>query len=296
MTQESFLKPNPSPIAFKILICLSILFYTSTPASADLFQVSIISKKPGDLIAAKNCLDYHFCENTKSVFMGDSSEYQFHSRIELPDSRALQTALSDCQLATQNITLIAKNMSTQTQITLDLIDSKESKFKNSYPGIYFKPLRYREMNQNYKNIQKLLNHDQDAEAGKLILETFQIPDLNFKIEFTSRNMGSALAIAHTENDSKRIEIAKHQNACELIRIIRHEFEHVIQLNRTETCKQQGYHHSFEDHFARERSAYLNDYANLPYFCPFDNEVKRLQKNAFQIFYHDYVNEKESFLN
>lgn len=245
------------------------LFLSAVNARADVHLVVTGTAKFGDAAPIYSCLAYQGCEKT-TFTLGTEN------RLHIYTTKTLETVLADlarCDFAEADVNSISYfngdetvalaldpsqyNMSYPFGKTGSVWPSKGRLPKPSAPaGTVFANLApaifgTSKMNEIHA-LEGRLGDIADASQIAEIIRTLGIDTLGYTVSIGTLGEGVG---AVTDHDTKTIEVAQSTSGDELVRTIRHEFDHVLQSKLAGQC---GSGNAFTEHDVRERAAYLND--------------------------------------
>lgn len=266
---------------------LASIITFSPGAFADLYQLSVASKNPGDLIHVKNCIDYALCAQTQTSFFDGHNTFRFHTFIKTDSFSELSAALASCNLKKLGIQASLFNKTKQTSVAMIVDGDTKGDLRNFISNVYIPRFSEAAKINHYDAINQLLKSKKHQEAINYILGIFKTNTLGYSIEPSSEVSASNCTTTHV---SKKISIGKDffDSPCDLMQAVRHEYEHAYQYHRVLECRKSGANHNLDLHINRERSAYLDDYYNIPLFCSSTPLVKSLQANAIYQFRTSYT--------
>ncbi len=261
----------------KILL-LGVFF--SFLAEADTLRFKTTSDDARDLIHAKNCLDYRFCLPTntslKKLVIQNKIQYLFSVSIKM-DPALLPEVVQECGLAALKNKLKIYNTTTQKEFDLLENNPKPNTFRSDHKNISIHPSTLYTKAFHFLQLRHLLKKKHYQEAIDYVVNAFEFKTFEHRLR-------PDLTLNHysiTEHAKKEIRIGTDFLAepCILILGIRHELEHAQQYAQANTCRAQNKYHNFQIHRHRERTAYLNDVANLSNYCPLAYYSNPLRENA-----------------
>jgi len=260
--------------------------FQTTVVRADQFDIMVTSAHRGDLIQAKNCVDYTMCGKTSTSLALSYPENRFHTYVSMDSTEELQLTLNSCHFRRHGLNVTIFNTTTHQMIPYTDYFPNFMDYRTLLPEVFLRNLTPAEKKNKYEKITALIKTNRQQEALEQAILEYGLPTHGFRFQSTRRNMGSAAAIIHHEE--KMIEFVPFTDACELIADVRHELEHAKQIERVAECKNRGKSHNLSDHIARERSAYLNDIANITQYCPDPKAVDWLSDFKWRGLTHDYL--------
>jgi hypothetical protein len=245
------------------LFSLSLITLTSG-AFATPYQVSTSDTQIGNIILAKNCLDYNFCGGQGTSLAGGNPDFRLHTFIDLNPVQMTQAALV-CDFRNIGTAVSIKNLQSHSTLPLNPVKSGAAPF-DSVPNLYFPAMTAQQKQEKASIVGALSHAGRKLEAIQAVIQEYGLQNFGYAIRLGG-NMGNAAAVTDHQKREIRVSDSAFDHPCVLIETIRHELEHVTQIAQVDRCiaKKQG--HNLMDHVTRERSAYLNDIRTIPQFCP-----------------------------
>lgn len=237
-----------------------------------------------DLQVLKNCLDYSVCGKNKESIVDDPANYRLHIWTKLSISQ-LNDLVRSCPIENLNSKLVVKeNHQTGTPVSLGFIApssiDQKSLVTRANPA-FFHDTSDETNKATLQKLGKLLKASKTKEAEDLVLNIWGI-DLH---GYTLTYGGVSDNYATTDHGKKQVRYGKAwlNDPCRFTRMIRHEAEHIAQIQRKRECKND---HNYNDHVMRERAAYMNDARFAQRICP-DKNIKNFCLNKLKSDYLKY---------
>ncbi len=266
------------PFALSILTLPSVAF--GTP-----YQFSTRDTEIGNIILAKNCLDYNFCGGDGASLAGGDGSWRLHTQMDL-NRLQLNRALITCDFKNIGTQVSILNRATKEAVSLDpLFDASE--YIAPAPNLYIPQMNPSEKAAKSSKIDALIKVGKKAEAVNAVIREYGFKTNGYSIRIMG-DMGNAGAVTDHGKREIRISESAFQHACVLIQTVRHELEHTTQMTRVEECMSRTGGHNLMDHVNRERSAYLNDIRTIPQFCPDARFARALQDGVTDTFLRSYT--------
>jgi hypothetical protein len=237
-----------------------------TPWAGPGYTVKVSSKNLEDLQDYRNCVQFEFCSVNTTKFSKDGNKYVMDISSMITPAQLTQV-INNCPLAKFNADIQFSN-------ELGMVVSAPSPASDNFQS-YYSNRKIQYLNENATDTLKanIGNFNERMHAAKF-KETLQaVVDLSemdlggYELVYDPSN---TFAGAVTHHDRKEIvfgsEFFHNLEGCQLIRIIRHEVEHVHQNERLEACAAQHTPSELADHNQRELSAHLNDALNIKNYC------------------------------
>jgi hypothetical protein len=268
------------------LLSLALLSLTP-PASAFAtpYQISTSDTEIGNIILAKNCLDYTFCGGEGTSLAGGDGSWRLHAYMDL-NAAQLSKAHQVCQFKTIGTSVSIKNLQTNSPLVLPVASPSGSTF-SSVPNLYFPEMTQAEKQAKASRIQSLIQAGKKLESIETVIREYGLQNLGYAIRLGG-DMGRAGAVTDHQKREIRVADAAFDHPCVLIETVRHELEHVTQIAQADRCLAKNQGHNLNDHVTRERSAYLNDIRTIPQFCPDARFAKMLQDAVTDTFLSSYT--------
>jgi hypothetical protein len=266
------------PFALSILTLPSVAF--GTP-----YQFSTRDTEIGNIILAKNCLDYNFCGGDGASLAGGDGSWRLHTRMDL-NRVQLNRALITCDFKNIGTQVSILNRATKESVSLDpLFDASE--YFDPAPNLNIAQMSQSEKAAKSSRIDALLKSGKKSEAVSAVISEYGFKTNGYSIRIMG-DMGNAGAVTDHSKREIRISESAFQHPCVLIQTVRHELEHTTQMTRVDNCLSKTGGHNLMDHVNRERSAYLNDIRTIPQFCPDARVSKSMQDGVTQTFLDSYI--------
>ena len=269
----------------KILALLSLLVFQGTSAFADSYQVSVSDTELGNVILAKDCLDYTVCGGSGSSIAGGNPDYRLHAFIDLSEVE-MNSVLKVCNFAKLGIKVSVKNLSKNAVVPVSTVDNGYD-IRVKFPSVYVAELSPTNKIEKYNKVKAMLDAKQRQAAIDVVLAEYGLSTGGYAVKFGG-DMGKAGAV--TDHQSKTVTVSDSifEHPCILIQTMRHELEHVSQIAKVNACASKGKGHNLVDHVARERSAYLNDIRNVSLFCADPDMTKSIEEFMTSVFFQSYT--------
>lgn len=239
-----------------------------------------------ELQVLKNCLDYSKCGTARESIVDDPKNFRMHIWSSFKKTE-LSNFLKSCPINDLHQKVILRKKDQQGEIVSiapsDDAFAKSFLSKKASPAIFHRPSPA-VTKRTVEKVGELLKQSKIKDAQNLVLYTWGIDLKGYKLNYTGLD-GSA---AVTHHGSKKIEYGKAwiNEPCEYIRMLRHEAEHVAQMNRSKFCDGD---HNFSEHKMRERAAHLNDALFIKSICPGTKIEKMVEDTCLNKFKKNYFN-------
>ncbi len=267
------------------LLSLSLVSLTPSLAFSTPYQVSTSSTEIGNIILAKNCLDYTFCGGEGTSLAGGDGSWRLHSYVDLSSFQLLK-AQQVCNFKTIGTAVSIKNLASNASVPLSMIQPDRAPFA-SVPNLYFPSMTQAEKQTKASRIESLSKAGKKIEAIEAVIREYGLQNLGYAIRLGG-DMGRAGAVTDHQKREIRVSDSAFEHPCILIETMRHELEHVTQIAQADRCLAKNEGHNLLDHVTRERSAYLNDIRTIPQFCPDARFAKMLQDSVADTFLSSYT--------
>lgn len=239
-----------------------------------------------ELQTLKNCIDYTKCGADRESIVDDPKNFRMHVWASFSKSDLSNLMLS-CPIKDLHKKVVIKKKNQDGEIVnfkpANNSFAQTVLAKKASPAIFHKPSP-QVTKKVVAKVQKLLKESKIKEAQDLVVYTWGIDLKGYALNYTGLDGHAAV----THHNSKKIEYGKAwvNEPCEYIRMIRHEAEHVAQMNRSKFCDGD---HNFNDHKMRERAAHLNDALFISSVCPGTKMEKSVIDSCLNRFRKDYFN-------
>lgn len=285
-----------------------LLFVFSSTAYADYFQFSVRSKDFGALVQVKNCVDYNVCTKTGGVLAGDEKEYRFHTFVDL-DPAELTNVLNECSLTLGIYQASVMNLTTKQPVSYaHFPKTKAESFSGVGAALGSAWDEFRRQDRSlleripvfnpdysesslwsvHRGIQNLMDGNRPTEAIAAVLKEFKFQTLGYTISVDPAMGESVLAVTNHESKTIRLNRSTVKESCELVYTLRHEVEHIHQMDRALRCIDKGGSSGFVEHIDRERSAYMNDVFNAKRLCPQKSIRNEFESDQQDLFFQSYI--------
>jgi hypothetical protein len=267
-----------------IPLALSLLSVSST-AFGTPYQVSTRDTQIGNIILAKNCLDYNFCGDDRGLIAGGDGSWRLHTVIDL-NRIQLNRALITCDFKNIGTSVSIKNRAANEAVSIEpLVDASE--YFEAAPNLNIPSMSPETRQIKAGKVESLLKAGKHADAVNTVIREYGFKNNGYRFRLMGE-MGNAGAVTDHGKREIRISESAFRHPCVLIQTVRHELEHVTQMTRVEECMSKSRTHNLMDHVSRERSAYLNDIRTIPQFCPDVGYAKSLQEFVTETFIKHYI--------
>jgi hypothetical protein len=268
---------------FSSLLLASLLI--STVSQATPYLISTRDTDIGQVILAKNCLDYTVCGGNGGTLAGGDGSWRLHAGVNLNFFQLKRTLMS-CNFKNIGTTVIIKNQLTNESVSLDPIFDASS-YLHPVANLNFPAMSLKLKQQNMKRIASHLNSGNKSEAISEVIRLYQLDPNGYSIKLGG-DMGNAGAVTDHSKGEIRVSDSAFAHPCLLTLTLRHEMEHVTQMQRVESCYSMGNPTNLSDHINRERSAYLNDIRTIPQHCGDEHVSRALQESTIDQFIKSYI--------
>ena len=221
-------------------------------------------KNFGEIVELKNCIDYSGCHVYGESLAGGPGNYRAH--IDLPlTTKQLKKIITNCGGFTAfkgKITIKNKDKNNEKVDLTQFLNAENSLSEFDQSIIPIRLPSASDIPKIHQEVSALLRQRKFKEAVQSVVDNLEIPLFGYKIQIE----GVDDNVAVTDHQNKTVSVGKGwlTDSCAVIRMIRHEAEHIKQIQHAQSC---GYKSNFRDHKKRERCAYMNDMATAPVFCP-----------------------------
>lgn len=201
----------------------------------------------GDSAAIYSCIAYQGCGIT-------TYELRDQTKLDIFTSKSLIEViqnLSECDLSSANIRELS--YFDQDQKKYQPIEwKKEGALRNLAPAI----LNLKVLNASFDLMGRLTQLKTDLDRVGEVIRSLEIKTFGYEVLFAKLGRQVEGATQHGERDGdKRVNLNQGLSIRDLPRVVRHEFDHVLQMKLANEC---GGTTTFSSHNRRERAAYLND--------------------------------------
>lgn len=252
------------------------------------YYMYLETKELEDLQAFKNCVDYMMCGTYEESIVDDPKNYRMHIWKNMTGLQ-LTDLIRSCPVKDLAKKLVVRYGSqTGKIVTLKNLNpdpaKQKSLSKRSSPAIYHEPSA-ETSKKVVEAVRSLLKTNKIEAAHKLILSTWNIDLHGYALKYT----GEKGSYAVTFHGQKVIKYGKDwlTEPCDYIRMIRHEAEHVAQMQMARSC----FTHNFNDHKKRERAAHLNDARFIKNVCGTLKAGDTVRKFCLERFRNNYMTAK-----
>lgn len=224
-----------------------------------------ISERLQDLQPLENCLQYLFCARSHSKIVYNSKEFVLSVELSL-GAKAISEVIVACHLGQQKARISI--VDEQGQDLSKILRSRSRTLNSFIPDILVvTPEQSLRLKNSMSKIGFLINSFQYKAAIDEAAADLQA-DLNgYRIKYVPEGTFQG---AVTDHGIREVQISRAMmqklHPCELVRILRHEVEHIHQISYVNTCNLSGAKVELSDHNHRELSAHLNDELNLGNYC------------------------------
>ncbi len=239
-----------------------------------------------ELQTLKNCIDYSKCGTDKESIVDDEKNYRMHIWASFSKTE-LSKMMNYCPIKDLHKKIIIRKKNQHGNV-VSFPQAKEPfaqsvLAKEASPAIFHKPSEA-VSKRAVEKIGTLLKQQKVNEAQDIAVYTWGIDLRGYSLNYTGKSGNEAV----TDHESMKIEYGKEwiNEPCEFIRMIRHEAEHVAQMNQSLLCDGD---HNFQDHKMRERAAHLNDALFINTICPGSKIEKLTIDYCLSRFRKDYFN-------
>ncbi len=256
-----------------ILVAFTIQFGGGCSAWAMTpFSLTAKNADLSKLNAVKDCLDFTFCRLTTTHLTQLGNEYIYELRTTAESGAELDNAINRCVFETMDTQIKIVDLSTHLEVTRHMVAGHRPDFEQMHPNLYAPDFTEAQKNQHYQHVKMLLAENKYQEALEYDVKILGLQTYGYTIH-PDPKMKDYMITDHSKKDIA-VGTAFFEEPCDLLRGVRHEFEHVYQAARTRECIAEGGIVSLNDHNYRERSAHLDDLANLDRMCPIQADLAR----------------------
>ncbi len=238
----------------------------------------------GDLKSAQeiiDCVAYPFCGNQVQTLTGDlEGQVEMKLNLELTDSEIAQLPKL-CPWKQFRASFDFKARAGLTELFTDLKKSKMDKpsleaYEQSRVPATLRSGKHLIRTQALKLADKQIEVKHYERASKTLTQAFGFTVKPYQLKFSQNNFIGCI----TDPILMTVTCSAPENACDLMFYLRHEAEHIQQIARRDFCMNQETGSLFDEHVARERSAYVNDMSNAEQYCPREL-VEQIKLNSFE---------------
>ncbi len=265
-----------------------------TPAYADIYNFTVQSSDLGKLQQAKNCIDYNVCETSYSLLDGGNPKYGLRTEVPLNGTELVQIVNKCSPIFLQyGVTILNEDTKTEVKypfskkmqnrlIRKGFISDPVTATKSIGTNIsdWFNPRKheaqvsvpaYDEANllSIHAQIKSLLDTKKWDEAIAFTIQSFGFDPMGYRVyaDPTPKLNQIEAAVSDHANRTIRLAAPALASSCGLVLCLRHELEHVHQIAQASRCINSYGASVYQDHYDRERAAYLNDVFNVRSLCP-----------------------------
>lgn len=282
----------------KILALLILIFSINTHAGSLNFRAKNISYN--DLKFAEACINYNTCRSyvlvtpsemkvpvsiirgQKAMLSTKTGQMATVFQIQVFDLsiEELQRRLGQCGMIDR---LQGKLFDEAGKVvTLASPETQSEAVLNKIPAV----MNDRFMARNKTALDEamqLARSEKYVEATQRFIEIFGLDYLGYRSVIKHQVKSGDLAhITNVNHEDKLIELSDHYEPCLFWQSIRHELEHVVQVNHLFQCQEEGVLHYFREHDVRERAAYFGDAAFSSFYCN-STQTKETELNSWEAF-------------
>lgn len=262
----------------KLLLLTLLSLNVGAAEKQTAYQITASGPDLASLQVLNNCINYSTCTFVAASVAGGEGAFRFHSMLTLSRSK-LDTLMESCLTDRDGFKVTVTDTETKSAIPLKM---------GKGLTIDLRPVEtfgYNDVTiqKNYQKVEALLKANRVDEAIRYTLKAYQIPLSGYTVTPTKEVDPN---VCVTDHEKKTVSIGTEwiTNACMLFRGLRHEAEHIHQIDHVIACKGKS---TFIDHRMRERSAYLNDILNIRKFCADKEEAAFQEDDALGTFFRSY---------
>ncbi|MBU6154602.1 MAG: hypothetical protein KGP28_09905 [Bdellovibrionales bacterium] len=263
-----------------LVLAFPFFSFSSEPSGYREYQITATGSRLGALQKVKNCIDYRFCKVVSSSIAGGDPLYRFHLFVFL-DQTELESMARECGVDQHGTRIVVVDALTKKPSTIQFGPAKNLELPEPI-DVALRPRA--ELKRIFDETKSLIQSGNLKGAVEFAASKFNLPLGGYSVKISQ---ASEQGFCITNHEKKEIEFGRSffENPCMLFSALRHEAEHVRQVQFMEQCVAPS---TFEDHVHRERSAYLNDLRLAKALCYDPDMAELLELGAIENFIKSYL--------
>ncbi len=247
---------------------------------AQVYTIEVRAPLLEGLQEIRNCIQYEVCSTPHSQYEFSVNEVKLQIRTELTPIE-YQKILMNCPLRLYSGFVRFSDPRGNNLIPFQPFNGSAFAYRDRRQPLRLSETANALLKKNYSDMNQLLKAGKsDALLDQIVkLTGLQTHGYRLGIDENEQLKG-AITFAESRQVKFGRSMFKDTHLCDVIRVVRHELEHIHQNQFHQACHRSGSVAQLENHDEREMSAHLNDILNLDSYCE-DSVWVRSSKAEFR---------------